>query len=55
MQNALLDRLIEGRHSLAVGLTGGGLVALFEALAQAPQRGAQLRCVPRLRAVRFVV
>ena len=45
MQNALLDGLVEGGYGLAVGLSGGGFVALFEALAQVAQGGAELRCI----------
>ena len=41
VQRALLDRLVECGHRLAVGLLGGLLVALLNGLAQRAQRGAQ--------------
>ena len=45
MQGAFLDGLVEGRYGLAVGLFGGGLVALGDGLAQIAQLAAQGRGV----------
>ena len=41
MERALLDRLVEGGHGLAIGLLGGGFVALGDGLAQVAELGAQ--------------
>jgi len=43
VQNALLDGLVERRHRLPVRLPGSRFVALFQALAHAPESRAQLR------------
>jgi hypothetical protein len=43
VQNALLDSLIERRHRFPVSLPGNRFVALFQALAHAPESRAQLR------------
>jgi hypothetical protein len=49
VQRALLDRLVERGYGLAVGLLGGLLVAFFDGLAQAAQRGAQAGSVGAVR------
>jgi hypothetical protein len=49
VQRALLDRLVERGYGLAVSLLGGLLVAFFDGLAQATQRGAQAGSVGAIR------